>query len=131
VQADQSLRQALKRRCTTDRVDLANLFHVDATQFHDMQKQARKDIAAENELRSRDTIRCPHKHDEQLHLVMTAMSDRDPYVEGSRSKHWWRQVAAGMCSAMQHDCRTAKRWARLLDARGVKRTSIGFFESIA
>ena len=65
--------------------------------------------------------------------VMNAISDRDPYVEGSRNKHWWRQVEAGMCSAMQHKItiRTLKHRAKLLDARGVQRTSIEFFESSA
>ena len=59
---------------------------------------------------------------------MNAISDKDPYVEGSQNKHWWRQVEAGMCSAMQHtiSIRTLKHRANLLDARGVQQTSIGF-----
>ena len=87
----------------------------------------------ENVQRSCDTIRWTHKHDEQLHIVINAISERDPYVEGSRKKHWWRQVEAGMCSARQHtiSIRTLKHRAKLLDARGVQLTSIGFFESSA
>jgi len=48
-------------------------------------------------------------------------------------KHWWRQVEAGMCSAMQHtiSIRTLKHRAKLLDPRGVHWTSIGVFESSA
>ena len=62
---------------------------------------------------------------------MKAISERDPYVEGSRNKHWWRQVTAHMSSAMKHEItiRTLKRRAKMLDGRGVHRTSIGFFES--
>ena len=89
---------ALKRKCATGTVDMAELFGADATDFSDMQKQARRDIAAENELRTRDAIQWSSKHNEQLDIVMKAISDRDPYVEGSRNKHWWRQVAAGMSS---------------------------------
>ena len=115
-------------------ITLSSAFDVDHTLFLDMQtQQLRKAICAENVQRSRDTIRWTPKHDEQLHIVMNAISDRDPYVEGSRNKHWWRQVEAGMCSAMQHKItiRTLKHRAKLLDARGVQRTSIGFFESSA
>ena len=73
------------------------------------------------------------KNDKQIHIVMNAICDRDPFVEGSRNKHWWRQVEAGMCSAMQQKItiRTLKHRAKMLDARGVQRTSIGFFESSA
>jgi len=83
--------------------------------------------------RSRDTIPWTPKYDEQLHIVMNAISDRDPFVEGSRNKHWWRQVEADMCSVMQHKItiRTLKHLAKILDARGVQRTSIGVFESSA
>jgi len=61
---------------------------------------------------------------------MNAISDRDPYVEGSQNKHWWHQVEAGMCSAMQHtiSTKTLKHWAKLLDTRGVHWTLIGFFK---
>jgi len=98
-----------------------------------MQQQARRDIATENELRSREAIQWSSKHDEQLDIVMKAISERDPYVEGSRNKHWWRQVAASMSSAMKHEItiRTLKRRVKMLDGRGVQRTSIGFFESQA
>jgi len=87
----------------------------------------------ENVQQSRDSIQWTHKHDKQLHIVMNAISDRDPYVEGSRNEHWWRQVEAGMCSAMQNtiSIRNLKHRAKLLDARGVQQTSIGFFESSA
>ena len=124
---------ALKRKCTADKVALSSAFDVDHTLFLDMQLQVRKAICAENVQRSRDTIQWTHKHDEKLHIVMNAISDRAPYVEGSRNKHWWRQVEAGMCSAMQHTItiRTLKHRAKLLDARGVQRTSVGFFESSA
>jgi len=120
-----------KRKCTANRV--ASAFGVDDSLFLDMQKKVRKAICAENVLRSRDTIRWSPKHDEQLHIVMNAICDRDPFVEGSRNKHWWRQVEAGMCSAMQQKItiRTLKHRAKMLDARGVQRTSIGFFESSA
>ena len=70
VQSDQSLMTALKRRFAADKVDLSSSFHVDPTQFLDMQKQVRKEISAENVQRSRDTIRWTHKRDEQLHIVM-------------------------------------------------------------
>jgi len=121
------------RRCAANKVALSSAFHVDLTQFLDMQKKVRKEICAETVQRSRDTIQWTRKHDEQLHIVTNAISDRDPYVEGSRNKHWWRQVEAGMCSAMQHtiSIRTLKHRAELLDARGVQQTSIGFFESSA
>jgi len=74
-----------------------------------------------------------HKHSEQLHIVMNDISDRDPYVEGSRNKHWWHQVEAGVCSAMQHtiSIRTLKHRAKLLDVRGVQQMLMGFFESSA
>jgi len=104
---DQSLMHALKRKCTTGIVNMAELIGADATDFGDMQKQARRDIAVENELRTRDAIQCSSKHDEQLDIVMKAI----PYVEGLRN--------------------TLKRHAKLLDGRGVQRTSIGFFELIA
>jgi len=96
-------------------------------------EQVRKAMCAENVQRSRATIRWTPKHDEQLHIVMNAIYDRDPYVEGSRNKHLWHQVEAGMCSAMQHTItiRKLKHRAKLLNARGVQRTSIGFFESSA
>ena len=48
VQQDQSLMTALKRRCAADKVALSSAFHVDHTQFLDMQKQVRKEISAEN-----------------------------------------------------------------------------------
>jgi len=112
---------------------MAELFGTDATDFCDMQQQARRDIATENELRSREAIQWSSKHDEQLDIVMKAISERDLYVEGSRNKHWWRQVATSMSSAMKHEItiRTLKRCAKMLDGRGVQRTLIGFFESQA
>ena len=82
--------------------DGAELFGADTTDFRDMQQQARRDIATENELRSREAIRWSSKHDDQLDIVMKAISERDPYVQGSRNKHWWRQIAANMSSAMKH-----------------------------
>ena len=66
-------------------------------------------------LRTRDAVRWSSKHDEQLDIVMKAISDRDPYVEGSRNKNWWRQVAAGMSSAMKHELRWG--WVSLIFAR--------------
>jgi len=39
VQQDQSLMTALTRRCEADKVALSSAFHVDHTQFLDMQKQ--------------------------------------------------------------------------------------------
>ena len=66
-------------------------------------------------------------------IALSYICDRDPFVEGSRNKHWWLQVEAGMCSAMQQKITimTLKHRAKMLDARGVQRTSIGFFESSA
>ena len=54
-------------------------------------------------------------------------SDRDPYTKGPRNKHWWRQVAADMSSAMKHELtiRTLKRRARMLDGRGVRGHRLG------
>jgi len=74
---------ALKRRCVAEKVALASAFHVDPTQFLDMQKQVCKQICAENVMRTCDAIQRTHKHDKQLHIVMNCISDRDPYVEGS------------------------------------------------
>ena len=64
---------------------------------------------------------------------MKAISERDPYVEGSCNKHWCRKVATHMSSAMKHEItiRTLKRRAKMLDGRGAHRTSIGFFDSDA
>jgi len=56
VQQDQSLMIALKRRCAADKVALSSAFHVEHTQFLDMQKQVRKEVCAEKVQRSRDTI---------------------------------------------------------------------------
>ena len=124
---------ALKRKCAAGTVDMAQLFGTDATDFRDMQQQARRDIATENELRSRETIQWTTQHDKQLDIVMKDITERDLYVEGSRNKHWWRQIAANMSSAMKHPITisTLKRHAKLLDGRGTQRTSIGFFESDA
>ena len=52
-----------KRKCAAGTVDMAELFGADATDFRDMQKQARRDVAAENELRTRDATRWSSKHD--------------------------------------------------------------------
>ena len=124
---------ALKRKCAAGTVDKAELFGADATDFRDMQQQARRDMATENELRSRKAIRWSSKHDDQLDIVMKAISERDPYVEGSCNKHWCRKVATHMSSAMKHEItiRTLKRRAKMLDGRGAHRTSIGFFDSDA
>ena len=117
VQADRSLMHALKRKCAAGTVDMAQLFGTDATDFRDMQQQARRDIATENELRSRETIQWTTQHDKQLDIVMKDITERDLYVEGSRNKHWWRQIAANMSSAMKHPITisTLKRHAKLLD----------------
>jgi len=56
VQQDQSLMTALKRRCAAAKVSLSGAFHVDPAQFFDMQKQMRKQICAENVMRTRDAI---------------------------------------------------------------------------
>jgi len=56
VQADWSLMHALKRKCAAGTVNMAELFGADAADFRDMQQQARRDIATENELNSREAI---------------------------------------------------------------------------
>ena len=77
--------------------------------------------------RARDAVRWTTRHDEQLVLVINAIFDEEPYVEGSCNKEWWRQDAAGMCSVMQHEVtiRRVKQHAKVIDVRGVRRHKIG------